>query len=758
MSRASATWVFNKKWPHAYGKRQRAIAAARIIARYSGASRSRRIGVCTTHAIAPEREMSSDEMIGVHEATEVAAQATSLPTEGLASFRRDFETAIGGDGIKRLVAIGKAWPNQLGDRELVDAKRVPGCAARVWVDARLDGNDGTLQFHGQSDSAITRGLCAVLCVGLSGLTPERFLEVTRDGGFIRDLGLDPVLVGSSHRHGLFSIFERMKKQVYSLLGKQDTVFPSLLISREGFEAKGAYAQAQAKYLEPDAGVVERFVAKSRANAVGIVAHFYMDPEVQGVLAAAKREWEHIHISDSLVMADRAVAMAEAGCKSICVLGVDFMSENVRATLDHAGFHDVGVYRMATEAIGCTLAEAAHSDLYGDYLRESAGLSESLHVVYINTSLKTKAQAHGLLPTITCTSSNVLQTVLQAAAQVPNVAICYGPDAYMGANLEELLTQLSERSDEEIKQVHPAHTRASVKRVVSNFRYFGHGICAVHDMFGADVARTIEQGYCDAFLTAHFEVPGEMFQAALKASRLGDRGVIGSTKNILDFITKKVDEALAAMHADTEEEDQGTEGEQPAGSDAGASAIGAVKPKPQIPDATLRFVLGTESGMVTSIVNSVKAKLAAIPNDVTVEIIFPVCSDAVVTADQTSFAAGGGAIPDGLAILPGAASGEGCSVEGGCASCPYMKMNSLDALMDVLGAIEMRDISHNIPHEKSHERGEGVEGRLRGLAPKMADPQSGASHAALGSVPILHMRHLQQHGVLSDALVKDIQTR
>lgn len=34
------------------------------------------------------------------------------------------------------------------------------------------------------------------------------------------------------------------------------------------------------------------------------------------------------------------------------------------------------------------------------------------------------------------------------------------------------------------------------------------------------------------------------------------------------------------------------------------------------------------------------------------------------------------------MLPGPASGEGCSLEGGCAACPYMKMNTLAALFSV----------------------------------------------------------------------------
>ncbi|GAB2289431.1 hypothetical protein Dimus_023740 [Dionaea muscipula] len=114
-------------------------------------------------------------------------------------------------------------------------------------------------------------------------------------------------------------------------------FPSLVIGQDEIVAKGSYAQAQARCLFPDELAVSKLVKVLREKKIGIVAHFYMDPEVQGVLTAAQRKWPHIHISDSLVMADRAVKMAEAGCQFIAVLGVDFMSENVRAILDQAGF-------------------------------------------------------------------------------------------------------------------------------------------------------------------------------------------------------------------------------------------------------------------------------------------------------------------------------------------------------------------------------------------------------------------------------------
>ncbi len=73
--------------------------------------------------------------------------------------------------------------------------------------------------------------------------------------------------------------------------------------------------------------------------------------------------------------------------------------------------------MDPAAIGCSLAEAAESPAYLHYLQQAATVPKSLHVVYINTSLRTKAQAHDMVPTITCTSSNVVQTILQAFVQV-----------------------------------------------------------------------------------------------------------------------------------------------------------------------------------------------------------------------------------------------------------------------------------------------------------------------------------------------------
>ena len=91
-------------------------------------------------------------------------------------------------------------------------------------------------------------------------------------------------------------------------------------------------------------------------------------------------------------------------------------------------------------------------------------TRSVHVVYINTSLRTKARAHALVPTITCTSSNVVQTVLAAFADVPGATVWYGPDTYMGANLAQLFADLASgaASDDDVRALHPAHTVDSIR--------------------------------------------------------------------------------------------------------------------------------------------------------------------------------------------------------------------------------------------------------------------------------------------------------
>lgn len=75
--------------------------------------------------------------------------------------------------------------------------------------------------------------------------------------------------------------------------------------------------------------------------------------------------------------------------------------------------------MSSDSIGCSLAEAAESIAYDQYLSDASKDGHpGLHVIYINTSLRTKALSHKAVPTITCTSSNVVNTVLQVILMAP----------------------------------------------------------------------------------------------------------------------------------------------------------------------------------------------------------------------------------------------------------------------------------------------------------------------------------------------------
>lgn len=471
-------------------------------------------------------------------------------------------------------------------------------------------------------------------------------------------------------------------------------FPSLIIRRGELAAQGSFAEAQAEFLEPDPPLVAELGALLEAKKAGVVAHFYMDPELQGVLSACA--WPHIAVSDSLFMADAGVKMAEAGMSTVVVLGVDFMSENVRAMLDAAGRDDVAVYRVASEPIGCSLAASADALAYGAYLTRASKQPRSLHVIYINTSLEVKARSHALVPTITCTSSNVVKTVLQAYAEIEDLHVWFGPDTYMGQNLERLFRGLLDLDEAAIRSLHPAHDKKSIASLLERFHYFEQGTCIVHHMFGAGVVEVVRRDYGDAFVTAHLEVPGEMFEIALEAQR-HDRGVVGSTSNILDFIAKKVEEAA--------QDDE--------------------SPTP------VRFILGTEAGMITSIVRKVQQILNETEKSLEVEIVFPVASEAIAQTGESE-----------LFIVPGVAGGEGCSTAGGCATCPYMKMNSLDALLDLLKRIDSESATNLIAFEPR----------------KYTRQIRGRTVADLGGEPILHMRGFQRSGELPPELVADILGR
>lgn len=458
------------------------------------------------------------------------------------------------------------------------------------------------------------------------------------------------------------------------------MFPSLLIEAHKLTPQGTFAQNLAKFLEPDMGTVQQIQTLLTEKSVGLVAHYYMDSEIQGVLRHLN--YPHIHIADSLQMGNAAIGMAKAGVKHIVVMGVDFMSENIRALLDANGFSHIPLYRLRTEEIGCTLASAAEKKEYLAYLTKAAQHKPALHVIYVNTGIHIKGQAQKIIPTITCTSSNVVKLILQAYAQIPDLHIAFGPDTYMGRNLYALLHYYSELSDSEIKKINPQHSQKSLREALKRFDFFKQGRCYVHEMFGETLVNKIKKDYPEALMSAHLEVPGEMFELAHDAAKK-DRGVVGSTSNILDFIIKKIENSAAQNK--------------------------------------IQFILGTESGLASGMISEVQKHLKLKNFKQTVEIIFPVAEEAVTETHHKDHL--------GFDLMPGVSAGDGCSINGSCADCQFMKMNSLDALVDLLKKIGQTD--------------------LKNFYPKVSEPNDELTK--LGTETILAMQEFQKTGKINGTL-------
>ncbi|MBA0821239.1 hypothetical protein Goarm_018108, partial [Gossypium armourianum] len=266
-------------------------------------------------------------------------QTSYLPPRKLSTLVAEFQSLLEPlDRVKRLLHYASLLP-PLPASSRTDSNRVMGCTARVWLDAQMD-SEGNIRFWADSDSEITKGFCACLVSVLDGAGPEEVLQLKTEDLAALNVGLPG---GERSRVNTWhNVLISMQKRTRALVAQKERKtpfepFPSLVITAEGIQPKGTYAEAQARYLSPDKLKVKELVHVLKEKQIGVVAHFYMDPEVQGILTAAQKEWPHIHISDSLVMADSAVKMVKSGCKFITVLGVDFMSENVRAILDQAGF-------------------------------------------------------------------------------------------------------------------------------------------------------------------------------------------------------------------------------------------------------------------------------------------------------------------------------------------------------------------------------------------------------------------------------------
>jgi cysteine desulfuration protein SufE len=109
-----------------------------------------------------------------------------------------------------LVELGEALP-PLDERYRTEANRVHGCVSKVWVHPLRDPQDPSrLRFVGDCDTAIIKGVLALLIELMSGHTPDEIEAIDIDHLFDR-LRLAENL--SPNRHfGIYALVELMKTQ------------------------------------------------------------------------------------------------------------------------------------------------------------------------------------------------------------------------------------------------------------------------------------------------------------------------------------------------------------------------------------------------------------------------------------------------------------------------------------------------------------------------------------------------------------------
>ena len=88
--------------------------------------------------------------------------------------------------VAHLIALGRDLPGMCETRR-AQAHLIQSCVARVWLSAERRGD--VVVFHADSDTAIVRGLIALLLRVYSGRRPDEILA--GDAGFLDRIELGP---------------------------------------------------------------------------------------------------------------------------------------------------------------------------------------------------------------------------------------------------------------------------------------------------------------------------------------------------------------------------------------------------------------------------------------------------------------------------------------------------------------------------------------------------------------------------------------
>ena len=114
------------------------------------------------------------------------------------------------DRYRYVIELGRML-DPMPEAEHSAANKVQGCASQVWLSRDVDRRNGepVLNFKGDSDAHIVRGLIAILLRLYSGRTGAEILAFDPKAAFAR-LGLAGAL-SQQRSNGLFSMVERIRR-------------------------------------------------------------------------------------------------------------------------------------------------------------------------------------------------------------------------------------------------------------------------------------------------------------------------------------------------------------------------------------------------------------------------------------------------------------------------------------------------------------------------------------------------------------------
>lgn len=114
------------------------------------------------------------------------------------------------DRYRYIIELGREMP-ALDDDAKTALNKVEGCASQVWlVSKTLPTTPVTIEFNGDSDAHIVRGLVAIIIAAFTGKTPAEITSLDADA-LLKSLGLDAHL-SQQRSNGLRAMVRRIKSE------------------------------------------------------------------------------------------------------------------------------------------------------------------------------------------------------------------------------------------------------------------------------------------------------------------------------------------------------------------------------------------------------------------------------------------------------------------------------------------------------------------------------------------------------------------